>query len=46
MSALTHFNESGDAHMVDVGEKNVTCRVGVAEGWISMKPETFELVAQ
>lgn len=46
MSALTHFNESGDAHMVDVGEKNVTRRVGVAEGWISMKPETFELVAQ
>lgn len=32
MSALTHFNESGDAHMVDVGEKNVTCRVGRCRG--------------
>ena len=38
---LTHFNESGDAHMVDVGQKDVTERRAVAEGWISMQAETL-----
>lgn len=44
MSRLTHFNESGDAHMVDVGDKAVTKRVAVAEGWIRMLPETLEMI--
>ena len=42
--ALTHFNEAGEAHMVDVGEKAVTHRVAVAGGSISMLPETFAMV--
>lgn len=29
---LTHFNESGEAHMVDVHEKADTYRVAKAEG--------------
>jgi cyclic pyranopterin phosphate synthase len=45
MSSLTHFDSSGQAHMVDVGGKPVTHRVAVAVGRISMQPATFELVA-
>jgi cyclic pyranopterin phosphate synthase len=44
MAGLTHFDESGDAHMVDVGEKAVTKRFAVAEGWIRMLPETLQLI--
>ena len=43
-SKLTHFNESGDAHMVDVGDKAVTARRAVTHGWISMLDETLALV--
>lgn len=46
MTGLTHFNQSGDAHMVDIADKGETLRIGVAEGWISMKPETFDLVVK
>ena len=44
MSKLTHINERGDAHMVDVGDKAATARRAVAEGTILMKPETLQLV--
>ena len=43
-SELTHFNASGEAHMVDVGDKAVTHRVAVAGGRISMLPATYEMV--
>ena len=43
---LTHFNESGKARMVDVTVKNDTVRQAVAEGRITMKPETLALVKQ
>jgi cyclic pyranopterin phosphate synthase len=46
MSDFTHFNPAGDAHMVDVGDKPVTRRVAVAEGWIRMDPQTLNLIAQ
>lgn len=46
MSELTHFNQSGEAHMVDVGSKGVTDRVAVAAGSISMLPDTFKLIEQ
>ncbi len=42
---LTHFDAQGNAHMVNVGEKAHTKRVAVATGVISMKRETFELIA-
>jgi len=45
MPELTHFNEAGEAHMVDVGDKSVTHRIAVAEGVISMQPNTFAMVA-
>jgi cyclic pyranopterin phosphate synthase len=44
MDKLTHFNEQGQAHMVDVGAKDETHRVAVAQGRISMRPETFALI--
>lgn len=44
MSRLTHFNAAGDAHMVNVGDKNVTRRIAVAEGIITMLPETLALI--
>jgi len=44
MSDLTHFDASGAAHMVDVGAKDTTHRVAVAEGVIRMKPKTLALI--
>jgi len=44
MSKLTHFNEAGKAHMVDVGDKPPTRRVAIAEGDIHMQPETLALI--
>ena len=46
MSGLTHFDSSGAAHMVDVGDKAVTSRVATATGAVKMAPETFEIMAQ
>ena len=42
--SLTHFNQSGEAQMVDVGDKAVTQRVAVTEGTIEMLPQTLELI--
>ena len=44
MNKLTHFDESGQAHMVNVGDKAATHRVAIATGKISMLPETFKMV--
>lgn len=44
MSRLSHFNQAGDAHMVDVGGKPETRRIAIAEGRIQMQPETLRLV--
>ena len=41
---LTHIDETGRATMVDVGRKDVTERVAVARGRVSMKPETLQLI--
>ena len=39
---LTHLDESGDARMIDVGAKDVTKRVAVAEGIVEMSDETAD----
>jgi len=44
MSELTHFDEAGAAHMVDVGGKPPSHRVAVAEGWIRMRSETLQRI--
>ncbi|MDQ1833149.1 cyclic pyranopterin monophosphate synthase MoaC [Massilia scottii] len=41
---LTHFDATGQAHMVDVANKSDTHRIAVAAGTIRMKPETMALV--
>lgn len=43
---LTHFDQSGQAHMVDVGQKNETHRIAIASGKISMRPTTLALIKQ
>lgn len=44
MSGLTHFDASGQAHMVDVGDKQHTRRRAVASGSIRMLPATLLLI--
>ena len=44
MNKLTHFNSSGQAHMVNVGDKPSTHRVAIATGTIAMLPETYSIV--
>ncbi|MGB1512271.1 MAG: cyclic pyranopterin monophosphate synthase MoaC [Paracoccaceae bacterium] len=46
MPKLTHFDSRGNAHMVDVSQKPNTDRIAVAKGWISMQPETLDLITQ
>lgn len=43
---LTHIDESGQARMVDVGQKPDTERVAVARGAVSMQPETLQLIIE
>ncbi len=44
MSDFTHFDDRGQAHMVDVGDKAVTHRVAITSGVIRMQPETLRLI--
>jgi len=44
LSALTHFDAEGQAHMVDVGAKSETRRVAVATGRIVMEAATFDTI--
>ena len=44
--SLTHFDASGQAHMVDVGAKSETHRTAIASGKISMLPATLTLIQQ
>ena len=41
---LSHLDSQGNAHMVDVGVKDVTHREAIAQGFVSMSPETLSLV--
>ncbi len=44
--ALTHIGASGEAHMVDVGAKDETRRVAVAEGFVIMLPATLVMILE
>ena len=44
MSTLTHFDDQGQAHMVDVAAKANTHRIGVAGGRIEMLPATLAII--
>jgi len=43
---LTHFNANGEAHMVDVGSKEVTSRQAIAEGRITMQASTLQKIIE
>ena len=44
--SLTHLDEQGRARMVDVGSKAVTSREAVAQGYVSIQPETARLIRE
>ncbi|WP_415920788.1 cyclic pyranopterin monophosphate synthase MoaC [Tateyamaria sp. SN6-1] len=44
--ALTHFDDSGAAHMVDVSDKDITDRIATAEAHIKMAQATFDLITE
>jgi cyclic pyranopterin phosphate synthase len=43
---ITHLDETGAAHMVDVGAKDATARLAVAEGFIAMAPHTLAMIVE
>ncbi len=44
MANLTHINETGEAHMVDVGNKEITSRMAIAEGQVKMQSRTMDMI--
>jgi cyclic pyranopterin phosphate synthase len=44
--ALTHLGARGEANMVDVGDKHETTRTAIAEGFVSMRPETLTMILE
>ena len=44
MTKLNHFNDAGDAHMVDVGGKQASLRKAIAQGRIRMQAETLQRI--
>jgi cyclic pyranopterin phosphate synthase len=46
MPTFTHLDEKGRVRMVDVSEKAATVREAVAQGVITMQPETFDLIRE
>ena len=44
--ALSHFDDAGKAHMVDVSAKPTTARIAVAEGHIVMSKATLALITE
>jgi len=43
---LSHLNAAGEVHMVEVGDRPVTAREAVAEGFIAMEPAVLALVLE
>ena len=43
-ASLTHLDEQGRVQMVDVGSKPVTDREATARGYVSVQPETVQLI--
>jgi len=43
---LTHLDDQGRAQMVDVGDKPVTRREAIAEGYITLHPATLRAIAE
>lgn len=46
MPKLSHFDTNGQAHMVDVSDKDHTARIATARGWIKMQTTTYDIISQ
>ena len=46
MDTFSHLDEEGRVRMVDVSEKPATAREAVAQGVITMQPQTFNLIRE
>jgi cyclic pyranopterin phosphate synthase len=46
MTYTPHFNQAGEAHIVDISEKSVTQRVAITEGYIEMQADTLKLIVE
>lgn len=46
MTELSHVNAAGEANMVDVSGKAVSTRIAIAEGFVTMQPETLSLIRE
>ena len=46
MSRLSHLDAQGNAHMVDVSDKDVTARSATASALVKMRPETLTLILE
>lgn len=44
MANFTHFNQDGEAIMVDVSQKDITMRIAIAEGSIKVNQEVFRSI--
>lgn len=44
MANFTHFNQDGEAIMVDVSQKDITMRIAIAEGSIKVNQEIFRSI--
>ncbi|HQQ64086.1 MAG TPA: cyclic pyranopterin monophosphate synthase MoaC [Pseudomonadales bacterium] len=44
MSQLTHLNARGEAHMVDITDKDITVREARAEAWVCMRATTLRAI--
>ena len=43
---FTHFNQDGEAIMVDVGQKDITMRIAIAEGSIKVNQDVFRSIKE
>lgn len=46
MTQTSHFNQAGEAHIVDISEKPLSQRIAITEGYIEMQAETLRLIVQ
>jgi cyclic pyranopterin phosphate synthase len=46
MAGLSHFDANGQAHMVDVSDKDHTARIATARGWVKMQMATYDIISQ
>lgn len=46
MTKFTHFNQEGEAIMVDVSQKDITARIAIAEGTIKVNQEVFQSIKE